>query len=483
LSLLFILNVSVVSAATVNNTSTTTQTVNSQGATAVSPQVTYTPSEINTAATKVKTFYDTNKRLPNYVTINNRQVTMPQFLLLLTYDISQTNSGSTTSIILKNVNSPTNPTETVRSGTLTKTEYLNIVNNVKTSIESTGKAPDYSSSTLGNIRFESLIYLFSKTMNYYTTNSKLPTSLSVTPYSTTSEGTGTNTNTNTSNNNTNTSQSTVNGTSFTISQITTAASTVKNFYDTNCRLPCYVTINNIQVNMAQFLQLLSYAITQTNSGSSASIILKTVNCPTNPTENVTSGSLTKTEYTSLAQTVKSSIDSTSTAPNNINSSLGTIRFETLIYIFSKIMNYYGTNKRLPNTLSVSPYINLNNVTGDVQTILDTIGREEAQYEDIQGVSDLASFLRLGYGDCWADSLYLYTRLNAASILVRIMGYVGGGTGVGYRHAWVQINVGNGWVNWNYAKYSSQHFGDVGCGTPYVLINPGVTNPSIVSTGY
>src|SRR5690606_16469556 len=54
-------------------------------------------------------------------------------------------------------------------------------------------------------------------------------------------------------------------------------------------------------------------------------------------------------------------DSTGTAPDYVNSSLGKIRYETLIYTFSKILNFQNTNGRLPN------YVSVTSCTGSSQT--------------------------------------------------------------------------------------------------------------------
>lgn len=132
-----------------------------------------------------------------------------------------------------------------------------------------------------------------------------------------------------------------------------------------------------------------------------------------------------------------------------------------------------------NTNTTHIKTNITNTTAK----LNTIGQQEAQYKDVQGVSDVNSFTQLGYGDCWADSMWLYDKLTAAGIPVRIMGYEDEGYGAGYRHAWVEINTGNGWTMWNYTGYNSQHYGDVGDGTPYVLIGPGNSTANIQSTGY
>ena len=281
---------------------------------------------------------------------------------------------------------------------------------------------------------------------------------------------------------------------FNSAQINDASSRVSNFVGTNGRLPNYVTVGSNQVSMPQFLQLEAQNVVNINSGSSAPVSVGTVNSPTNPSETVKSGTFYKSEYVSLAQNVLSTMTTTGTAPNYVSSSLGNIRFESLIYTFSKVLNYDKTYYRLPNTVSVSTWGGegsgstiSNGTTGtSLQSVIDSIGRTEANFRDVQGQSSASTMSRVGYGDCWADSEWLYNKLNAAGVSARIMGYVGGGTGAWYRHAWVQINTGSGWVTWNYAKYASQHHGDGLHAAAYVLIAPSkkiVDVANMVATGY
>jgi hypothetical protein len=69
--------------------------------------------------------------------------------------------------------------------------------------------------------------------------------------------------------------------------------------------------------------------------------------------------------------------------------------------------------------------------------------------------------QVGYGDCWADSSWLYNQLTAAGIQARIMGTSSGG--ILYLHRWAAVNIGNGWQTWGYQKYNSQHYGALGSG--------------------
>ncbi|BDH79974.1 MAG TPA: hypothetical protein GXX31_03705 [Methanothermobacter sp.] len=168
--LALVLNVSDVSAATDDNSTSLDSQVTSQ---------VYTPNEVNDAATRVKNFCDANRRLPNYVTIKNSQVTMPQFLYLITTDVVQTSQGSATAIPVKDVEAPSSSSGTTNGGSLTKTEYLQVAQNIKNIIDSTGKAPGNASTSIGQIKYETLIYIFSKIIDFQKTNGRPPNYVTV----------------------------------------------------------------------------------------------------------------------------------------------------------------------------------------------------------------------------------------------------------------------------------------------------------------
>ena len=250
---------------------------------------------------------------------------------------------------------------------------------------------------------------------------------------------------------------------YSTNQISAASQKIKAYYETNNKLPNYVAINNHKVTMPQFLQLLTDDIYLLNSEGSSSITLRTVAAPSKPVESVKTGVLTKTQYFNLVKTTRSYIYSTGKAPNYEKTSLGKIKFQNLVYIFSKIVNFQNTKNRLPNQVSVKPSTNVITTTtsSNVQSIIDSIGYAEAKFADVQGQSSPTVMAKRGYGDCWADSGWLYNKLSAAGIPVRIMGTTSGG--IYYLHHWVAINIGNGWQTWNYAKYNSKHYSALGSG--------------------
>ena len=185
---------SATAANTTNNTTNNTYVKSAAGSTSTTTTTTITFSQLNKASASVKSFIDTNKRLPAYVTISNQQLTMPQYLYLLSYGVVNLNKGSTASITLKTVNSSTTPSQTVKSGTLTKTQYATFANNLKTFITTNGRLPNYLTTSLGKMRYESLIYMYSKIVIFYGTYNRLPNTVSVTPW-TGSTNTSTNTTT------------------------------------------------------------------------------------------------------------------------------------------------------------------------------------------------------------------------------------------------------------------------------------------------
>lgn len=143
------------------------------------PTNTVTLSQINKAAKDVKAYVETNHKMPLYISVGGKLFNQAQFLHLLTSDLIRVNSGSTAGVIIKSVAVPGTATDTVKTGNILKTEYLTIAKRVLTYINTNSKAPSYAASSRGNIRFGSLVYLYSKIMAYYYSNGRLPSYVSV----------------------------------------------------------------------------------------------------------------------------------------------------------------------------------------------------------------------------------------------------------------------------------------------------------------
>lgn len=173
--------------ATDNNTNSSVKTTTTEKIAAGSPKAagstpSFTSSQINSAASKIKSYVEINKKLPNYVTINKVQVTMPQFLSLMTKNVIYINSGISKSVTTTNIKNASTATETVKSGTLTKTEYISLAKTINSYINSNGKAPSYTTTKLGKIKFQNLVYTFSKVLNFKAQNGRLPNTVSIKPW-------------------------------------------------------------------------------------------------------------------------------------------------------------------------------------------------------------------------------------------------------------------------------------------------------------
>jgi len=149
----------------------------------------FVTNNLTEASGWVKTYIEVNHKLPKYVKIGNIQVSMPQFLELITKDLVQLNKGNNTPVKLGSINMPNNSSGNINNGTINKSEYLNLASKIQNFMDSTGRAPNYASITLGKIRYESLIYLESRIMNFYGVKKVLPKYAVVNSWNGSSNGT------------------------------------------------------------------------------------------------------------------------------------------------------------------------------------------------------------------------------------------------------------------------------------------------------
>ncbi len=249
-----------------------------------------------------------------------------------------------------------------------------------------------------------------------------------------------------------------------------SSSTVKNYVETKKTVPSTVTVGTKKVTSEQYMYLLASTVTNLNKNTKKSVTVKTVSKAPKPVENVKTGTLSKSEYIKLAGKITAFVNTNGRLPNFVSTSKGTMNPNNLIYTYSKIVAFYKTNNRLPNTVSVKSWSSISKTSsegapsGSVQAKIDAIGYQEAKYGRAQGNSDPYVMEKIGWGDCYASSYWLYNHLSAAGVSVRIVDAIGGSYPL---HRWVQINVGNGWQIWNYAKYNSKHIGATS--SSYVVI--------------
>lgn len=296
----------------------------------------FTLNALKDAAKNVKKYVETNHNLPSSVTISGRQVSMPQFLKLSGEAILNISGTLKTSFILGSYAGAPKPSETLKTGIMNSTEYKKIVKRVNTFMNSNRRAPNYASSSLGNIRYQSLIYMYSEILDSYNINGVLPDFIIVDPWSVVKNS---------------------NTVFYSADQVNDAAGRVKSFTETNHRLPSYVTISGKHVSMSSYLKLAVTNLLNIGGSFSSSIVLQDCDEFTDPEETITSKNMGYSEYFKIASNVRTFMDDDifGRAPNYATTSLGKMRFESLVYMYSKILDYYNSTDYLPENITVTPW--------------------------------------------------------------------------------------------------------------------------------
>ena len=160
---------------------------------------------------------------------------------------------------------------------------------------------------------------------------------------------------------------------FTSDQVINATGFILSYVDTNQTLPVDVNISGCMVNMSQLLELLTSAVLNINNTSSDTIALENYDNPPNPSENITNSIINSTEYLEIANRVKTFMDSNKRAPNYATqtSTGNTIRFESLVYMYSQILNSYNQTGVLPDNINVTSWYYVTNKINSTNLIGNT----------------------------------------------------------------------------------------------------------------
>ena len=138
-----------------------------------------TSMKITTLAKSASSYFayvKKNGKLPNPVSISNKKYQSAQYLYLVSKAVSNI-SASTVEIKDFLVNNFSYINYKTANGTLSKKECEELANKTARFIEKNHRAPTWIGSDKGNIPCNQLILLFTKCLDYYNNNSKLPSSV------------------------------------------------------------------------------------------------------------------------------------------------------------------------------------------------------------------------------------------------------------------------------------------------------------------
>ncbi|MBC7320619.1 hypothetical protein H5T89_08220, partial [bacterium] len=130
--------------------------------------------EVSNASKVIADQANKTGKIPSQVTVNSKNVTLDDYLYAATTTTINLNSNQKTSITTKNYQPPSNLPSTTATGTLTKTAYLQVAQNIKKYMEVNGRSPNYATTTIGKVNYQSLIYAYARIINFYNTYKRLP---------------------------------------------------------------------------------------------------------------------------------------------------------------------------------------------------------------------------------------------------------------------------------------------------------------------
>ena len=296
--------------------------------------------------------------------------------------------------------------------------------------------------------------------------------------------------------------------SATIKQLISASKTVRDYIETNHKLPSNVKINGVSYAIQDYLYLASKAIVNLKSGNTETIYSKNVEAPSSPSSTYSYGNLN--DYLSVAKSIVKTADSKSKMPDSVSSKIGTIGYKPLVYAFARVVAFYGENDVMPSYVTIKSIsgttksINSKNTIDDLSAYLESSKNCQVNNSQIKKivtkltkgletdtekataifnyVRDTISYsfyydtkhgavgtLNAKSGNCVDHAHLLVAMYRTAGLAAR---YVHGtctfSSGSTYGHVWAQVLIGNTWtvsdatstrnslgkvVNWNTNSYT------------------------------
>ena len=144
--------------------------------------------------------------------------------------------------------------------------------------------------------------------------------------------------------------------------LTKTSTSFMNYVEKNGKFP-NVKISNKNYSNTEYLYLMTKAV-ENNSNSKIEIKRNYIKKYKNINSKSAKGTLNKTEYVKIAAKTRKFIDKNKRAPNWVSSSKGNIPYNQLILSYSKCLDYFNTNNRLPNSIRLDD-LNLEKINSKI----------------------------------------------------------------------------------------------------------------------
>ncbi|SFL65142.1 Pseudomurein-binding repeat-containing protein [Methanobrevibacter olleyae] len=160
-----------------------------------------------------------------------------------------------------------------------------------------------------------------------------------------------------------------------------------------------VNIDNKKYTMDEFAYLMAGALTNINSGSKDNVKIKDLSNNYNSSGAKINGKLSKSEYLKLAKNLTAFVDSNNRIPNYKLTNIGKMEANLYIYAFAAALDYYGSHKKLPSSVTVKTSY----VSGGYSISLSQSGKI-LNYREIFDSDAFAKYLKTGGKSALNDAI-------------------------------------------------------------------------------
>lgn len=146
-----------------------------------------------------------------------------------------------------------------------------------------------------------------------------------------------------------------------LDSVLTASSNIKSFVENNGRLPNYVTIEDQKYSMDHYLYMSSSIIASEGIGTLNRLTLEkdpkyyvnAVKQSDKPVPRTIKADIDKKTFYDMAGRTSNYITKNKKAPSFVSSKYGDVQFQSTVYAWAKILDYYKKNKVMPNYVSLN----------------------------------------------------------------------------------------------------------------------------------
>lgn len=144
-------------------------------------------------------------------------------------------------------------------------------------------------------------------------------------------------------------------TSFELKDLLNTSEGVKNSVEIYNRLDNTANVAGQDILMSQYLDLAVRAVQNLNKNIKDPLELRGVNVALDTRENITPGNFYKNDYLDMAKRIQEHAEANARIPGYGLCGLGNIPWQTLVYVYARILTWYKNNNYLPNYATIKKW--------------------------------------------------------------------------------------------------------------------------------